>query len=341
LDNVESWLLLKSLKGVGNKTLYKAFRHFGSVYDILTADKTALESIFGSKALQIHSKAFDKKLVDNTIFTTKRLGVEAISFEDEFYPKELFSLPDPPPVLFLKGDKSLLNRPSISIVGSRKATISALNMTKTVVSSLKNIVVSGGADGIDSKAHESAIENSIPTISVLGFGFSYAGRSIFNSILNKNGLLISEFLPNEKPTKFTFPMRNRIIASLSEYLLLMQASIKSGALISAYWAFKLNKKVYAYIGNPVEEFGGSFELIRDNIARGFINKDQLLKDLNFDDKSPKTPSNPLLDNLDKPCTFDELLLKTGYDEEKLTLELTMLELEGLVSKEGAYFVKNA
>ena len=341
MDNVESWLLLKSVKGIGNKLLYKAFRHFGSAEAILKADKTSLEPIFGSKAINIVSRDFDRDYVNNAIVKLKQLNAEAITYENETYPKNILNLPDPPPVIFLKGNKSLLCQKSVSIVGSRKAALSALNMTKSVVSELRQTVVSGGADGIDSKAHQSALESTIPTIAVLGFGFLYAKQSLFTNILNKNGLLLTEFLPFEAPSKYTFPMRNRIIASLGEYLLVMQASSKSGALISAYWAFKLNKKVFAYVGKPVEEFEGCVNLVRENVAKLFTNKSHLFKDLDLSFEKPENQQNPILSFLDKPCTFDELLVKTNYDEEKLTMELTMLEIEGYISKDGAYFVKNA
>ncbi len=340
MDNVKSWLLLKSVKGIGNKLLYKAFRHFGSADSILNADKSSLESIFGSKANLILSKTFDIEHVKNTILKLKQLNIEAISYENEIYPKNILNLPDPPPILFLKGDKTLLNKHAISIVGSRKATLSALNMTKSIVSDAKGMVVSGGADGIDAKAHESALESGLPTIAVLGFGFLYAKSKLFDKILDKNGLLLTEFIPSERPSKFTFPMRNRIVAALGEELLVMQASSKSGALISAYWAFKLKKRVFAYIGNPVEEFEGCVNLVRESIARLFTNKHQLFEDLSISYEKPQN-ENPILFYLDKPSTFDELLAKTNYDEERLTLELTMLELEGKISKDGAYFIKNA
>ena len=87
------------------------------------------------------------------------------------YPINILNLPDPTPVIFLKGNKSLLCQKSVSIVGSRKAAFSALNRTKSVVLELRQTVVSGGADGIGSKAHQSALESSILTIAVLGFGF--------------------------------------------------------------------------------------------------------------------------------------------------------------------------
>ncbi len=209
-------------------------------------------------------------------------------------------------------------------------------MTKNLAGSLRIPVVSGGAEGIDMVAHLWALKSDIPTIMVLSFGFLYLRTKIVEDIINKNGTIISEFLPFEKPSKFTFPQRNRIIASLGEFLFVLQASSKSGALISAYWAFKLNKKIYAYIGNPVEEFEGCSILVRENIARLFISKAQILSDLNLNTKSLKEEG--LVSFIDKPYTFEELLSKTGFDEDKLTMELTMLEIEGLIRKEG-YFIR--
>lgn len=336
MDNVESWLLLKSIKGVGNKLLFRAFRHFGGVNAILKADKLSLESVLGSKAQYISSDNFDIEKTQKVLQNAKALGLDIISYEDEDYPKSLFSLPDPPPVLFVKGDKKLLKEKSISIVGSRKAVLSAINMTKTLVNTLQTPVVSGGAEGIDITAHMEAIKSNIPTIMVLGFGFLYLKHKTLQDI-GKNGVIVSEFLPFEKPSKFTFPQRNRIIAALGESLFVLQASSKSGALISAYWAFKLNKKVYAYIGNPVEEFEGCSMLIRENIARLFISKAQILTDLNLNAKDTKQEG--LLSILDKAYTFEELLSKTGFDEDKLTMELAMLEIEGLIRKDGVYFIK--
>ncbi len=340
LDNVESWLLLKSTKGLGNKLLFKAFRHFGSARAIFDADKTYLESVLGSKAINIVLKNFDAEKLKKSIDFVKSLNLHAITYEDEYYPQSLLALPDPPPVLFLKGNKNLLNEKSIGIVGSRKAVPSALNMTKSLVNNLDNVIVSGGADGIDSKAHKSTIEKGMPTISVLGFGFLHTKNKLFDEILEKNGLLLTEFLPFEKPSKFTFPVRNRIISALGDDIIIMQASSKSGALISAYWGYKLKKRVFAYIGNPVEEFEGCTSLIREGIAKLFINLNQILNDLNISSLKEED-LNPILKYLNKPSTFEEILLKTNCDEERLTLELTMLEIEGFIRKEGAYFVKNA
>ena len=273
--------------------MYKTFRHFGSVEAVLKADITSLEPKIGSKATNIVSRDVERDYLNNAIVKLKQLNTEAITYENEKYPKNILNLPDPP-VIFLKGNKSLLYQKSVSIVGSRKAALSALNMTKSFVLELRQTVVSGGADGIDSKVYQSALESSIPTIAVIGFGFLYAKRSLFTNILNKNGLLLTEFLPIEKPSKYTFPMKNRIIASLGEYLLFMQASSKSSALISAYWAFKLNKKVFAYVGNPVEESEGCVNLVRENVAKLFTNKSHLFKDLDLSFEKPENQQNPIL-----------------------------------------------
>lgn len=339
MDNVESWLLLKSIKGIGNRLLYKAFRHFGSVDSILQADKSSLESILGSKAKNILTKDFDTENIKNTLKTLRLLNLEAISYEDKHYPKSLFLLPDPPPVIFIKGNKNLLGMDAVSMVGSRKPSLDAINMVNGVMSHMRVPIISGGADGIDFAVHKTAMKRHLSTVVVLGFGFLYAKSPLFNEVLDKNGLLMTEFLPHEKPSKFTFPQRNRIIASMGNYLIVFQASSKSGALITAYWAFKLNKKVFAYIGTPPAEFEGCSLLIRENVARLFISKTQILSDLKIN--VDEMPNHPILSYLDSPCKFEELMVKTGIDEEKLTLELTMLEIEGIIRKEGAYFVKNA
>ncbi len=172
-----------------------------------------------------------------------------ITLGEKDYPKSLMQLLKPPLILYYKGDISLLSRKCVSIVGSRRAKSYGIQETRKLVNSLSSdvVIVSGMALGIDSVAHNSAIGNSHKTIAVLGSGINYvypkSNQHLYTKLCQHH-LVISEYPDYTTPKPYFFPFRNRIIAALGECLYVMQASMKSGTMLSVNDALDLNKEVY-------------------------------------------------------------------------------------------------
>jgi DNA processing protein len=197
--------------------------------------------------------------------------IEIIDMGSSFYPERLKNIPDPPIVLFACGNCSLLQHSvPVGIVGSRKASNGGLNLAYSVAKrlSLNDVpVVSGLASGIDSFAHRGALDGSGFTIAVLGNGIDVVypreNRKVYERI-KQSGLLVSEFPLGTRPLKWNFPKRNRTISGLSVGVLIVEAALTSGALITAQFALDQGREVMAFPGRAASEnFGGNNRLIKE------------------------------------------------------------------------------
>ena len=176
--------------------------------------------------------------------------IESISKNN--FPEKLKKIARPPQILYYIGNIDLIYKESFGIVGTRKITDYGINNCKYFTRELvcRNIpIVSGMAIGTDSVAHRTTIENGGETIAVLGCGLNYIypeeNIGLFNSIIESGGLIITKYEKNIQPLKKNFPRRNRIISALSEGILIIEAAYRSGTSITARWAYKQGKKVFA------------------------------------------------------------------------------------------------
>lgn len=199
-------------------------------------------------------RTVEKETAD-ALKTLKRAGTEVTAIGDREYPDQLYMMESPPMLLYFRGDLSVVLRPSIAVVGSRDCSEYgrfAARMAASAASRCGALIVSGGARGVDTEAHLTALYNEGKTACILGCGvdiaYPYENRRLFNSI-SENGVLISEYPPGFKPKKWTFPMRNRIIAALSSAVVVAEARDKSGSLHTASYAEEWNRRVYAVPGD--------------------------------------------------------------------------------------------
>lgn len=236
-----------------SKKAKKALEYYGGfekLYEVVTRNEDTEGLLRGFTEQRLSSfslfDAFD------VIETVKDLGGDAFNFESPLYPRKLFETSDYPLVLFYQGDKEVLrDNVNVAIVGSRKAPDEALALSYSAAYNLAKtgaVIVSGAALGVDTAAHKGAIAAGGATVGVLGCGLGneYMNRiGDFYKEVCRNGVYITEMLPGEAPSRFTFPERNRIISGMSDAVLVTYAGEKSGSLITAATAKKQKRRVYA------------------------------------------------------------------------------------------------
>lgn len=200
--------------------------------------------------------------IDELLIRQIKEGIKQLKYTDKLYPELLKEIPDNPVYIFVKGDVTVLNSTSYAIVGSRKSSISGIKIARSLAYKIakENInVVSGLAYGIDTAAHIGALDyKQGKTIAVLGNGllekdiYPKENLSLFKEIISRGGVIISEYVIGTKPEKYHFPARNRIISGLSEKIVVVEAGIKSGSLITVDFALEQGRDVYAVPGNILE-----------------------------------------------------------------------------------------
>lgn len=265
-------LHLSLLPGLGPRTLTVLLQRFGTAGDVLRADRGALMSVpgVGEKLSHTIRTATDHVDLDSVVGWCERHGAEVWVRGHERYPEPLEDLPDPPPVLFARGDWKQRDAIAVAIVGTRHATAYGLQQTRRLSLDLANAgvtIVSGLARGIDTAAHRAAIEAGGRTIAFLGGGLGKmypAENAGLADEIAETGAVISEASPLSQPRGVLFPQRNRLIAALSLATIVIEAPSRSGSLITARVAGELGRGVGALPGSVVSRASrGCHELIRD------------------------------------------------------------------------------
>ena len=260
------------------------------------------------------------------------------------YPCDLELLPFAPPVLFLWGNVQLLHRPALAVVGARRCTEQGRRFAGQIaraVSDAGGVVVSGLAWGIDEAAHEAALA---ATIAVLGQGMgTLVGRaaSLAQRIVDAGGLVVSEFAPTREAARHTFPQRNRVIAGLSRAIAVIEASDKSGALITARLASEYGRDVLAVPGHPsTPSAQGCLDLIAQ--GAGLLRTvDDALAAAQLTRAPRAAPADPLLAALYDAPDFDTLLGRLDEAPHVLARRLAALELTGVVRRlQGDRFARD-
>jgi len=265
----------------------------------------------------------------------EQVSLPFITLQDERYPKSLQHIPCAPPVLFYKGNIDCLISHQIAIVGTRKCSTMAKAITAEFASTLSNqaTIVSGLAYGVDQIAHSHSLPNTIGVCGQgLGLPFQGYRNKITSEILNNGGLLLSEFHPQQPPKKWTYVQRNRTIAGLVNSLLVTEAPLRSGALISAINALNFGREVYVVPCHPYHKQGlGGLKLLCDGALFALHPSDILATAVQQQDI-------PLLQDLDRPRTTEELLQQSSKDVSELLQQLLQLQAQGFVYQNGPYWI---
>jgi len=279
-------------------------------------------------------------------------GMEVVPWFDERYPPLLNCTDDPPPVLWARGCLPVLRDPAVAIVGSRAATSYALSVGSRLGGELASrgiVVASGLARGVDSAAHRGALDATGVTVAVLGSGLDRVyppeHEDLAEAIANK-GVVLSELGPGAAPLPENFPLRNRIISGISLAVVVVEASEKSGSLITARCASEQGRDVMAVPGSVLSGRNrGSHSLLKDG-AKVIETADDILEEIGWPgaltrEGSSKLDSDPLLAKMQpgEPYRLDELAESTALTASKLLPRLMELELQGHVTQAGGRFIR--
>ena len=279
-------------------------------------------------------------------------GVHVLAWSDPRMPAMLLAIPDCPPALWYRGDLGALDAPAVAIVGSRAASSVALDTAARLATDLAArgvVVVSGLARGVDSAAHRGALQTG-RTIAVLGSGVDriYPPEHVdLAGAITADGLVLSEYPPGTAPLPFHFPMRNRIISGLSRAVVVIEASEKSGSLITAACALEQGRDVMAVPGNVLSGRNrGGHALLRDG-ATIVECADDIVAQLGWAARLPGSAgsashaksagcSDPVLRAMKQgePYDLDALAGASGLDAARLLPHLAELELRGLIRRAG-------
>lgn len=331
IDDRHACILLNSISGIGYARYRKLCNAFGSPSAACSASLAELEAVpgLGSRQAQLLVSARDNGELDAELALARQAGVEIITLFDEKYPDVLRTIHDPPMCLYVRGTLPTDWSQAIAVVGSRKMSIYGGKCTKMFTEqavAANWIVVSGLAYGVDAEAHQTTVDNQGITVAVLGGGLARIHPQehipLARRIVETGGAVITEFPMRFPVSRLTFPRRNRIVAGLSRAILVIEAGLNSGALITAQTGLNQGREIFAvpgHIDNP--QAMGCHKLLKDgaHLAESFgdvLDAMELVTPLQISDENalPLTFSPPA----DLPETKVEIQPRTPQEKAPLT-----------------------
>ena len=332
---------LAAVPALGASSLQRIAQAFGSLHEAVEQGPRAI--VRANEQLKLRQEALDYLARDPdleelglwAVGAAKAAGARVVLLDDEWYPARLREIANPPPLLYVRGSLAPEAR-RVAVVGSREADEQGLEIARSFGDALARAgvtVVSGGARGIDSAAHDGAFWGSGPSVAVLGCGIDVVyppeNGDLFDRIARGPGAVVSEFPPGTQPLPANFPRRNRTIAGLSDAVVVVRAALQSGALITANHAAKENRRIFAVPGDPSNpQAAGPNELLRTRAVSAVTSALDLLDHMQWPipdallapppDESrrsvdPGFPSSPVRE-AEKPQTDEQVV-----DEESLRL----------------------
>lgn len=345
-------IALNKTEGLGKSTLKQILSAAGTAQNVYEFPESWQRKLQNRKRCSIRPQITDKikSLVERELWLMDRFGVQLCHILDSSYPQRLKRCPDAPVSFYYQGSGEF-NRPRmLAVVGTRNATSYGAKSLCKILDDLKEssiATISGLAYGIDTVAHEESLNLGIPTMAVLGNGlhtvYPQTNKALSERILSNGGTLISEFDFDTGPDRMNFPARNRIIAGMSDAVLVAESGIKGGSIITANIASSYNRDVFAIPGTIFDEMHtGCHELIRKNIAAMVTCGKDLLEMMNWDSVT-KTVQTQLFPELTEEEEIIYRFLQTGrktIDEitghcpdlspSKLAGILLTMELKGVI-----------
>lgn len=342
---IENWLKLIRAGNVGPVTFHKLVKHFGSVEQVLGAPAGRLAEVdgIGHRTAGQIAASIDKFDVKAELTLCEKLGVYIVHIQDERYPPTLKRIYDPPPVLYVKGTFARQDNLAIAIVGSRRCSLYGREQASRfghLLASAGVTIVSGMAFGIDTAAHRGALAAAGRTIAVQGCGlaniFPPENRKLFE-LISQSGACISELPLTYEPLSENFPPRNRIIAGLSIGVIVVEAGLGSGALITAHAALESGREVMAIPGkidSPLSR--GSHKLLKQG-AKLVESIDDVMEALGYVGRDLKpyasTAARQAAEKVETPL-FDASQLNLSENEKTIydCLDTDPLHIEDIIAR---------
>jgi len=352
MDNLRYWLGFNLVRGIGPVRLRALLESFGDVKTAWEAPEADL-CLVGLDQRSLKNLVLARRQVDLEQLQQKvaAAGITALTWDDPAYPTLLRQIPDAPPVLYVKGNLTVADEWAVALVGTRKPTPYGREVARLVASELVSngvTVVSGLARGVDGIAHQAALDAGGRTLAVLGSGLDQIYPHEHSALAERiaaQGALLSDYPLGTRPEAMNFPPRNRIISGLSLGVVVVEAALSSGALITADFAADHGREVFAVPGSILgTSSAGCNRLLRDG-AHVVTEVGDILETLRLDQLASKQqvrevlPANPtearVLAQLSaEPCYVDDLARSVGLPMEAVTSTLVMLELKGMVRQVG-------
>ena len=356
-NNILPWLSLHMIPRLGNMVISRLVEKFGSPERVFEAGISELLKIVGMKP-EVAQNIADRASIDaaeNELKKVQDQGARIITFADPSYPDLLREIHNPPIILYAKGADFPKDRRSIAVVGSRNPTHYGREAAEAFgfdFASRSVTVISGMARGIDSAAHMGCLRGNGLTVAVIGTGIDIVypseNKKLFNQIA-ENGMILSEFPMGTPPEPWNFPIRNRIISGLCEGIVVVEATKKSGSLITASLALEQNREVFAVPGS-IHSFKstGTHHLIKQGAC--LVEKaDDVLEELGFSGKFAQSgnsnrqnkgsPSNlnareKIIYEIlsDYPVHMDQIMRKGMLEPGEAASTLMEMELKGLIKQ---------
>lgn len=351
------WVALSRVQGLGCVSFKKLAGHFGDPTEALSASTAALAEIPGLDQSVIDGlrnfSAWDE--AEKEIIRAEKAAVKIVPFTDSSYPARLRMIPDPPPLLYLKGEIRREDEKAVAVVGSRSTSDYGRRVARDLCRGLASLgftVVSGMARGIDGAAHETSLIAGGRTIAVLGSGVDRVYPAEHDKLyrrISENGAVISEFPMGTRPLAFNFPARNRLISGLSLGVVVVEATEKSGSLITAALALEQGREVFAVPGEVgASRSRGAHRLIRQG-AKLVETVDDIMEEiapqlLVRSGKAVSAPRRTLPQNLgdefqrifdlfqERPLQIDEVIESSGCSPSRVSEILLELELQGYIKQ---------
>lgn len=372
MEVLEAWLSLRSVKGLSDGTICTLVRHFGGPKEVLSASSSELRHVAGLRASVVTSlrNAPDPSVVAHVrkeMRLIEKGESSIVTILDAAYPRRLAMIPDPPPVLYVRGTLPSADEHAVAMVGSRRATPAGELMTQAFSQSLAAMgftIVSGLARGVDAAAHRGALTAKARTIAVVGCGvdrtYPPEHRQLRKDI-EVNGAVVSELPLGSPPLPYHFPRRNRIISGLSLGVIVSEANLKSGALITARYALEQNREVFAIPGAVKNgKHQGAHSLIKQGAklveeARDVVEELLFQLDGPFRDRVKNagfpetavpvftTKEQRVLSLVhDEPVSIDEVLTQAPFERAEVMSLLLSLELRGCIQQvPGSCYIRSS
>lgn len=346
------WLGFQRVPFIGPARIQRLLDRFESLEVAWTASAVDLGTVLDERAVESLLRTRATLSLDAEMERLQRLGIQVVALSDPDYPYLLAHISAPPPVLYYKGSLTSADVQAVGIVGTRRATSYGKEVAHQIATGLTDAgltIVSGLARGIDGIAHRAALKSGGRTLAVLGSGVDiiYPGEHTnLAEEIAQSGAVISEHPPGTKPDAVNFPARNRIISGLSRAVVVIEAPVKSGALITCDFAADQGRDVFAVPGNVLSpNSGGCNRLLRDG-ARVATNAADILEDLEVDQgREPTAVQQSFLATDEErrilalltgePKHIDDLAAGAGLSITDGSVLLMMLEMKGTVRNVGA------